>query len=147
PGADRKVTMRYTQLCKRDRDLVEFAYPFSTQKFTAKPIKRLSLSLQIQSRDAIKSIYSHTSDTTIRRQGDRDARILLEQHDVVPQNDFRLVYSLAEGALGATVMSYRPSGSEDGYFLLLTSPQVKPADVKPQPKTVIFVLDRSGSMA
>ena len=27
PGADRKVTMRYTQLCKRDRDIVEFSYP------------------------------------------------------------------------------------------------------------------------
>ena len=41
PGADRKVTMRYTQLCKRDRDVVEFSYPLSTQKFTAKPIQRL----------------------------------------------------------------------------------------------------------
>ncbi len=41
PGADRKVTMRYTQLCKRDRDVIEFAYPLSTQKFTAKPIQRL----------------------------------------------------------------------------------------------------------
>ncbi|AGA26181.1 VIT domain-containing protein [Singulisphaera acidiphila] len=147
PGADRKVTMRYTQLCKRDRDLVEFAYPFNTQKFTAKPIQRLTLSLQIQSRDAIKSLYSPTSDTTIRRDGDHDARVLLEQRDVVPKNDFRLVYSLAEGALGATVMSYKPSGSEDGYFLMLASPQVKPTDVKPVPKTVIFVLDRSGSMA
>ena len=33
--------MRYTQLCKRDRDIVEFSYPLSTQKFTAKPIQRL----------------------------------------------------------------------------------------------------------
>ena len=41
PGADRKVTMRYTQLCKRDRDVVEFSYPLSTQKFTSKPIQRL----------------------------------------------------------------------------------------------------------
>src|SRR3954454_21855331 len=89
PGADRKVTMRYTQLCKRDRDVVEFAYPFATQKFTAKPIQRLTLTLQVQSRDAIKSIYSPTSDATIRREGDHDARILLEQHDVVPKNDFR----------------------------------------------------------
>ena len=41
PGADRKVTMRYTQICKRDGDVIEFAYPLSTQKFTAKPIQRL----------------------------------------------------------------------------------------------------------
>ena len=45
PGADRKVTLRYTQLCKRDRDVVEFSYPLSTQKFTAKPIQRLNVEL------------------------------------------------------------------------------------------------------
>ena len=43
PGADRKVTMRYTQLCQRDRDMVEFSYPLGTQKFTAKPVQRLTV--------------------------------------------------------------------------------------------------------
>jgi Ca-activated chloride channel homolog len=56
PGADRKVTMRYTQLCKRDREVVEFVFPFSTQKFTARPIERLALHLDIRSRDPIKSL-------------------------------------------------------------------------------------------
>lgn len=147
PGADRKVTMKYTQICKRERDLVEFAYPFGTQKFTSKPIQRLALNLRIESRDAIKSVYSPTYDARVERSGDHEARVTLEQRDVVPSTDFRLVYTLAEGTLGATVLSYRPSDGEDGYFLLLASPQVKPADVKPQPKTVIFVLDRSGSMS
>jgi Ca-activated chloride channel family protein len=147
PGADRKVTMRYTQLCKRERDLVEFAYPLSTQKFTAKPIQRLTLSLRLESRDPIKSIYSPTYDARVERTSDHDARVSLERHDVVPTNDFRVVYTLSEGSVGATVLSYRPTESEDGYFLLLASPQVKAADVKPQPKTVIFVLDRSGSMS
>jgi Ca-activated chloride channel homolog len=147
PGADRKVTMRYSQVCKRDRDVVEFSYPFSTQKFTAKPIQKLSLSLRIESRDAIKSLYSPTYDASITRYGDHEARISFEQRDTIPTADFRLICTLAEGSLGASVLSYRPSASDDGYFLLLASPDVKAADVKAQPKTVIFVLDRSGSMA
>ncbi len=147
PGADRKVTMRYSQICKRERDVVEFSYPFSTQKFTAKPIQRLSLNLRIQSRDPIKSLYSPTYDPRIERNGDFDARLSFEQRDVVPSADFRLVYTLADGAVGTSVLSYRPSESDDGYFLLLASPSVKPADQKPLPKTVVFVLDRSGSMA
>src|SRR3954471_11243099 len=65
PGADRKVTMRYTQLCKRERDVVEFAYPFATQKFTAKPIRRLALTLQIQSKDPIKTVYCPSDDARI----------------------------------------------------------------------------------
>ncbi len=147
PGADRKVTMRYTQLCKRDRDIVEFSYPLSTQKFTAKPIQRLIVQISIQSKDAIKSVYCPSDDARIDRAGDRDVKVSLERRDIVPGNDFRLVYTLAEGKLSASVLSFRPSESEDGYFLVLASPDVKAPDAKPLPKTVIFVIDRSGSMA
>ncbi len=149
PGADRKVTMRYTQVCKRDRDVVEFTFPFSTQKFAAKPIERLVLHLDIRSRDAIKSLYSPVDDLDIERRGEHEAHLSLVRHDVVPRADFRLVYTVAEGALGATVLSYRPTSGEDGYFLLLASPQVKAAEAeaRARPKTVVCVLDRSGSMA
>src|SRR4051812_47021123 len=100
PGADRKVTLRYTQLCRRDRDVVEFSFPFGTQKFTAKPIEKVVLHLDIRSRDAIKSLYSPGDDLDIERQGEHEARVSLVRHNVVPGADFRLVYSLAEGALG-----------------------------------------------
>ncbi|MGC1722820.1 MAG: VIT domain-containing protein [Isosphaeraceae bacterium] len=147
PGALRKVTMRYTQLCRRDRDVIEFSYPLGTQKFTAKPVQRLTVNILLQSKNAIKSVYCPSDDARIDRVGDHEARISMERRDVVPSNDFRLVYSLSDGALGAAVISYRPSSGDDGYFLLLASPEVKAADARPQPKTVIFVLDRSGSMA
>lgn len=147
PGADRKVTMRYNQVCKRDRDVVEFAYPFSTQKFTAKPIDRLSLSLRIESRDPIKSVYCPSHDARIERAGDHEVKVSWEQRDTVPSTDFRLITTLAEGRVGASVLSYRPSAGEDGYFLLLASPEVKSDRDRHQPKTVVFVLDRSGSMA
>ena len=146
-GALRKVTMRYTQLCRRDRDVIEFSYPLGTQKFTAEPVRRLTVNILLQSKNAIKSVYCPSDDARIDRVGDHEARISMERRDVVPSNDFRLVYSLSDGALGASVISYRPSSGDDGYFLLLASPEVKAADARPQPKTVIFVLDRSGSMA
>jgi Ca-activated chloride channel homolog len=147
PGADRKVTMRYTQLCKRDREVIEFSYPLGTQKFTTKPIQRLGINIAIESKDALKSVYCPSDDARIDRTGDHSARISLERRDIVPSSDFRVVYTLTEGALGASVISYRESSGDDGYFLLLASPEVKAPDTRPQPKTVIFVLDRSGSMA
>jgi len=146
-GADRKVTMRYTRLCKRDRDVIEFSYPLSTQKFTAKPIQRLLVQVSIQSPEAIKSVYCPSDDAAIDRSGDHDVRVRLERRDVVPSNDFRLVYTLSDSAISASVLSFRPTESEDGYFLVLASPEVKAADSKPISKTVVFILDRSGSMA
>jgi Ca-activated chloride channel family protein len=92
-------------------------------------------------------VYSPSHGATVQRAGEHDATVKMELRDVVPTADFRLIYTLAEGALGASVLSYRPTDSEDGYFLLLASPQVKAADAKPLPKTVVFVLDRSGSMS
>ncbi len=147
PGAERKVTLRYTQLLKRERDVVEFIYPLSTQRFTSKPIQRLSLTARIESKEAIKSLYSPVYDASIRRDGEHEAKVELTMRDAVPSSDFKLVYTLAEGSIGATVLSYRPSDGDDGFFLLLASPQVKPSDEKPRPKSVVFVLDRSGSMA
>jgi Ca-activated chloride channel family protein len=151
PGADRKVTMRYTQICRRERDVVEFSVPFGTQKFTAKPIERLSLRVDIESRDPIKSVYSPGDDLAVERRGEHAASVSQVLHQVVPAADFRLVYTLAEGALGASVLSVRPSAGEDGYFLLLASPQVARPGAEPgtraRAKTVVCVLDRSGSMA
>lgn len=148
PGhADRKVTMRYTQLLKRDRDVVEFLYPFGHDKYTAKPIERLVLEARIESKTPIKSLYSPSHVAETHRHGDHEATIKLVEHDVVPTRDFRLIYTLAEGDVAATVLSTWPSASEDGYFLLLASPKVRAPDERPKPKTVVFVLDRSGSMS
>jgi Ca-activated chloride channel homolog len=147
PGADRKVTLRYTQLCRRDRDVVEFVYPLATQKHSSRPIQKLAFNLRIEGRDPIKSVYCPSHDLAISRPGEREVKATFERRDILPTADLKLVYTLAEGAVGATVLSYRPNPNEDGYFLLLASPEVKALDVRPLPKTVIFVLDRSGSMA
>ena len=109
PGADRKVTMRYTQLCKRDRDVVEFSYPLGTQKFTAKPIERLKIDVVIHSRESIKSVYCPSDESRIDRSGDHDVKVSLERRDIVPSSDFRLVYTVADGKLAASVLSFGPA--------------------------------------
>lgn len=148
PGAERRVTIRYTQLLRRDGDVVEFGFPFATQKFTAKPIERLDLRLDLRSREPIKSLYSPGHDVEIDRSGDREALVKFSRRSVVPTADFRLFCTLSAGEVGATVLSHRPDAGEDGYFLLLASPEVQMAKVdSSREKTVIFVLDRSGSMS
>lgn len=146
-GAERKVTLRTTWLCRSDRDVVEFAYPLSTQRFTSKPVGRLSVRVHIDSRRPLKAVYSPTHQVAVERSGDHRATVRYEERDTLPTGDFRLFHGFAEGAVGATLLSHRPGEREDGYFLMLVNPEMPRNGRKPIAKTVVFVLDRSGSMA
>jgi Ca-activated chloride channel family protein len=42
PGAERKVTLRYSQLCRKDHGLTDFLFPLSTAKYTSHPIETLN---------------------------------------------------------------------------------------------------------
>ncbi len=66
--------------------------------------------------------------------------------DLIPASDFRLLYDIGRGKVSTRVLSYRPDKNQDGYFLLLARPEIKPPSERAK-KTVLLVMDRSGSMS
>jgi Ca-activated chloride channel family protein len=151
-GESRTVTLRYTQLCRRSHGLTDFIFPLSTAKFTDGTLDKLSVRVSIDSPADIKNIYSPSHDVEIDRpdDDDRHAVVTFEAKKTIPTEDFRLFYDTGKKAVAASVVSYRPDKDEDGYFLLLATPQIKaPKDEEDErtAKTVIFVVDRSGSMS
>ena len=145
-GQKRTVTLRYTQLCRQSGGLNEFLFPLSTAKYTSKPLEELSVRVTIQGSSPIKNLYSSSHDVKIQRKGERRAILSYQVQDHVPLADFRIFYDTAARQVGASVISYRPDSKNEGYFLLLVSPEMKKLDSPPVSKTVVFVLDRSGSM-
>lgn len=146
-GESRTVNIQYGQLLRKSQSLTDFVFPLSTARFTSEPIKTLSLRVAIESDAEIKNIYSPTHSVEIKRPGKKRAVVTFEQSGVVPSSDFRLFFDAHDGDVNATLISYRPEEKEDGYFLLLASPEVKADDAKRPPKTVSFVVDKSGSMS
>jgi Ca-activated chloride channel family protein len=147
PGAKRTVTLRYSQLCRKSFGLTDFMFPLSTAKYTCEPLEKLGIRVAIESGDKIKNVYSATHKIEIDRPDKKHAVVKYEGKDLVPGEDFRLFYDSGEGQVGASAVSYRPKSEDDGYFLLLASPEVKADDDEKVAKTVIFVVDRSGSMS
>ncbi|MCE5269064.1 MAG: VWA domain-containing protein [Planctomycetaceae bacterium] len=147
PGASRTVSLRYSQLCRNVGGLTDFLFPLSTARYTAEAPETLSIRLSIESQDEIKNVYSPTHAVEIKRPDERHAVVTFTSRNELPAGDFRLFYGLGKGRLSTRVLSYRPDASQDGYFLLLASPEIKAADRSPPSKTVIFVIDRSGSMS
>jgi len=147
PGAERKVTMRYSQLLRKDDNLTDFLFPLGTAKYTSKPVEKVQINVTIESSEDIKSVYSPTHLINIKRPDAKHAVVSYEKENEVPASDFRLFYDIAKGKLGASVISYRPDADRDGYLLMLASPQIKAKTDERPKKTVLFVVDRSGSMS
>lgn len=147
PRAERKLTLRFTQVLRADSGAVDFTYPLGTEKIGARPIERMTMRVGIESAEPIKSIYSPTHEVRIRRDGDLEAEVSWEKTSNDKPGDFKLIYTLAKDPIGASLISWRPEGSDDGFFMLLASPSVEDKSAKALDKTVILVLDRSGSMS
>lgn len=145
-GAERKVSLRYNQLLPKDRGLTDFVVPLSTAKYSSHPVEKISFEIAIESTIDVTNVYSPTHNVEIKRPDSKHALVTCRMLNEVPATDFRLMYGVDPGQVGANVISYRPSTAEDGYFLLLASPQVKSADAERPRKTIVFVVDRSGSM-
>lgn len=146
PNSERKLTMKYTQVLKADSGAVDFSYPFGSEKMYAKRADRMALNMRIESKTPIKTVYSPTHEVRIRRDGDHRADVSWERASSDQKGDFKLIYTLADDPVGATILSWRPD-ADDGYVMLLASPSVEEKQARALDKTVIMVLDRSGSMA
>jgi Ca-activated chloride channel homolog len=144
--ARKKITISYSQLLKSDSGLVSFTLPLNTEKFSAKPLRTVSLKLDLEGKRAIKSIYSPTHKVEVKRDGANKATVGFELSDVKPNADFQLFYTQDDTDLGLSLLTYKPAG-EDGYFLLLASPGLDTKNAKVIAKDVVFVIDTSGSMA
>lgn len=145
-GAERKVVLEYKQLLRKYQSLTELLYPLGTAKFTTKPLEKLNVRIAVESNVDIRNVYSPTHPVNIERPDNRRAIITYNRTGDVPTSDFRLFYDVQPGQVGTSVLTYRPDEKDDGFFLLLTTPQIPSADAAPSAKTVVFVVDRSGSM-
>ena len=146
-GAERKVTLRYTQICTKHQGLTDFIFPLSTARYTSQPVESVTIRVAMESEIDLKNIYSPTHEIKVERSGDQRATVQYSGQNLIPKEDFRLLFDSEAGQIGTSLVSYRPEGQDDGFFLLLASPNVQ-SDAETRPaKTIVFVIDRSGSMS
>ena len=64
PGAKRTVTLRYSQLLRKDQGVTDYIIPLATAKYTAKPLEKLSIHCSIKTTGKLKNIYSPVTVST-----------------------------------------------------------------------------------
>ncbi len=146
PRSKKRIKLSYTQVLKADAGLVNYTYPLNTEKFSAAPVKNVSIKVELVNDRPLKSIYSPSHTVEIKRHGSQRATVGFEENNIKPDTDFSLYFAPEKDELGVNLVAHK-SASEDGYFLLLASPGADVKDKRVMPKDVAFVLDTSGSMA
>jgi len=147
PGKPCKVIVTYKNTPKRDHDLVEVWYPLNTEKFSAKPIESVRVSVDIKTKQDLVAVYSPTHDLKRDRKDPTRMIATYEAKNDLPTTDFQLFYKAADKDVAATLLTWQPDSKTDGYFMMLVSPNPHGASQRVTPKDIVAVLDHSGSMS
>ncbi len=153
PGGSRTIQLSYSQVLPSEGGLTRYRFPLRVQPLLidgggprfVNPIQQLAISVDLRSTAPLKAIYSSTHPVSVARESDYHALIGYEGSNVIPASDFDLYWSVGEGDVGVSLLSYQPAG-EDGFFLLLAAPKVTLEPGQVVSRDLLLVLDTSGSM-
>lgn len=154
-GAERTVEFEYVVLPAPRGSLRELRLPLrsvrAAQSLAAEALAPLSVlqlevNVSIHSEQPLSTLYcpSH-ADVTISG-GAEQKSVSLKQSSAGVPGDFVLMFNSGVQDGVPSVLSYRRDPAEPGYFMVLAAP----ADQQPRPvpggRSIVLVVDRSGSM-
>jgi Ca-activated chloride channel family protein len=142
---EKRVQISYTEVLKSDGGLVKYLYPLNTERFSRDPLDDVSISVRVESEVPIVNVYSPSHKVSVRKDGPGRALVGYEEKRVRPDKDFLVYYSLSKDDVGLSFMNWE--GPEGGYFMLLASPRYAAAGERAVNKSIVLVLDSSGSMS
>ncbi len=154
-GAERTVEFEYVVLPVPRGSLRELRLPLRSVRAAqslgtvgAAPLKvqQLEVTVTIHSEQPLSTLYSPShADMTISGGAEQKTVSVRQSSPGVPA-DFVLMYNSGVEDGVPAVLSYRRDAAEPGYFMVLAAP----ADQQPRPvpggRSIVLVVDRSGSM-
>ena len=145
-GGERRIQLSYTELIPAENGVYLYRYPLDTERLSAAPLEGLTISVDLATETPLRALYSPTHGLAVNRISDKSATAFHQDSDILPATDFVFYYSVYPDQMGMTLLTYRTSG-EDGYFLLILTPPAVSHSQDTIPKDLVFVLDKSGSMS
>ncbi|MCS6831181.1 MAG: VIT domain-containing protein, partial [bacterium] len=145
PKGERRIQLRYTETLRREGEVNRYLLPLRAARAASKPLGYLRARVEVTTSTPLTHVYcpSHP-EAVVKREGASRAVIEWSAESILPERDLQVFYSTSSEKYDLRVLTYRATG--DGYFVLLLAPN---SEQKPprMPKHLVFVFDRTGSMA
>jgi Ca-activated chloride channel family protein len=140
-----KIRLRYSEVMKLAGGVCGYRYALGTERFSRDPIEGVRVSVRIDSKRPLKSIYSPSHAVRIERESDYHARVTYVEENARPSTDFLLYYTVSDDDIGFDLLSFKDDSGQ-GYFLAMASPRIEIPEGSVSRKDIVFILDTSGSM-
>ena len=139
------IELNYTESISTNNGTQEYTVAMNTDKYAAKGLNNVSFEIDLTTKQPLKSIYSPTHAVEIKRKDANTALIVYKASKSIPNRDFKLYFRSSQKNIGLSFLNFKKP-KEAGYFLMNISPGLdqKQAIIA---KDIVFVLDKSGSMA
>lgn len=128
--------------------IVRFHHPFDTNSFSRLPINRARIHVTIEAAEPISFFYSPSHAFTWTRGGARSVEGEYSESGTRPDRDLLLYYGTGRGEVDLRVLAdgmARPGFG--GAFLAAIHPGPELSAARYVARDLVFILDRSGSMA
>ena len=140
-----RIKLYYSEVLKLSGGICGYRYTLNTEKFSKDPLQSVKVSVEINSKTPIKSVYSPSHNIRVEKENDHHAKVTYVEENTRPDKDFLLYYTISEKDIGFNLLPFEDENHQ-GYFLAMISPEVEVAADKTSSKNIIFILDTSGSM-
>ncbi|MCK4384634.1 MAG: hypothetical protein KAW52_00075, partial [candidate division Zixibacteria bacterium] len=123
-----RIKLDYSEMLKLNGGICGYRYTLNTEKFSKDPLQSVKLTVKINSKQPIKSIYSPSHNIKIDKENDHKVRVTYVEENTRPDKDFLLYYTVSEDDIGFNLLPFEDEDHQR-YFLAMISPQVEvPAD-------------------
>lgn len=146
PNSETVVGLRYEQFLEKSLGGYKYIIPLKSSD-VGNNIMNFSIDITVTSKLLITDleVESHPDKTNISLVSDHEYKLSYNTTSSTPDEDFIVIYELASPPVNGTMLSYNDGHEE--YFFHIFSPQKSDLGNQAMPKEIIFVLDKSGSMA
>ncbi len=148
------MILEYEELLLPQGDLYRYFYTLGTERYSLTSLGEVSVKVDVQADDGVATVYSPGHQLAMERVSAGRVRAAYHAENVLPTEHFELYYTLTGQPFGAGLLTHADppltpplTGGSEGHFLLLLSPSSSVAEADAAPKDIVFVVDRSGSMA